>query len=52
MSSTTTAPPQGANTSPDRGELQLLPATLHVPLMNGHCEFSVHCVAVCTLQLP
>lgn len=33
-------------------EVQLLPATLHVPLINGHWASAVHCVAVCTLQLP
>jgi hypothetical protein len=32
--------------------VQLLPATLHVPLMKGHWLLSVHCVLVCTLQLP
>ena len=31
---------------------QLLPATLQIPLINGHWESSVHCVVVCTLQLP
>jgi hypothetical protein len=31
---------------------QVLPATLHVPSMKGHSLFSVHCLLVCTLQLP
>ena len=31
---------------------QLLPAMLHVPEMAGHWLSCVHCVPVCTLQLP